>query len=68
MFLYCIVDHDVITIRYPDMWTLMEHLHGMGETNATLARAPHVYVTLLILSGAFHINHSLDCIGHVMYS
>mmetsp|Transcript_19081 Transcript_19081/g.26683 ORF Transcript_19081/g.26683 Transcript_19081/m.26683 type:complete len:374 (+) Transcript_19081:3-1124(+) len=31
-------DSDLLTVRYPDMFTMMEHLRGMGETNATFIR------------------------------
>jgi len=31
-------DSDLLTVRYPDMFTLMEHLRGMAETNATFIR------------------------------
>ena len=30
------VDADTLTVRYPDMWTLVEHLQGMGEQGAGL--------------------------------
>lgn len=36
------VDVDTVTVRYPDMYTLCEHLRGMGETNASLSRLPYV--------------------------
>lgn len=36
------VDHDTIVCRYPDMFTLTAHLHGMGEQNAGVSRAPAV--------------------------
>lgn len=32
------VDTEIITCRYPDMFTLMEHLRGMGETNCVYTR------------------------------
>ena len=32
------IDVETITIGYPDALTLMEHLQGMGEANATYAR------------------------------
>jgi len=32
------VDSDLVRIPYPDAWTLMEHLQGMGENNANLIR------------------------------
>lgn len=32
------VDTDVVTYRYPDMFSLMDHLAGMGEDNAVLHR------------------------------
>jgi len=31
-------DSDLLTVRYPDMFTMMEHLRGMGETNSTFIR------------------------------
>lgn len=36
------VDADVITARYPDMFTLVDHLQNMGENNAVLNRGPAV--------------------------
>ena len=32
------VDADTLTVRYPDMWTLLEHLSRMGENGAGLAQ------------------------------
>lgn len=36
------VDYETITTKYPDMFTLMEHLRAMGEANAALERARSV--------------------------
>lgn len=36
------VDTEKITIKYPEAFTLMEHLKGMGESNADLSRQLHV--------------------------
>lgn len=32
------MDTDVLTMRYPDLFTLMDHLQGMGENNAVRLR------------------------------
>eukprot|EP01041_Mallomonas_annulata_P011913 gene11913-24955_t len=36
------IDIDTITVEYPDVFTLMEHLRYMGEGNAALNRQFHV--------------------------
>ena len=33
------VDTEVITVRYPDAWTLWAHLRGMGESHAAVNRS-----------------------------
>ena len=33
------VDTEVLTIRYPDAWTLWHHLRAMGDSNGTLQRS-----------------------------
>jgi SAM-dependent methyltransferase len=34
-----VVDTDILTVTYPDMFALMRDLRGMGETNAVAARS-----------------------------
>lgn len=46
------VDHETLTIRYPDFFTLCEHLRGMGESNANLTRAPHVSSDIFLSAAA----------------
>ncbi len=36
-----VADSDTITVTYPDVFTLMRDLRGMGETNAVLVRPRH---------------------------
>jgi NADH dehydrogenase [ubiquinone] 1 alpha subcomplex assembly factor 5 len=36
------VDQEKITVKFPDAFALMEHLRGMGESNADLSRQPAV--------------------------
>jgi NADH dehydrogenase [ubiquinone] 1 alpha subcomplex assembly factor 5 len=36
------VDTESITVLYPDMFTLMDHLQGMGDTNCAITRPNHV--------------------------
>jgi len=36
------VDTDTLVVKYPDMFTLIDHLSGMGETSVSLSRAPYL--------------------------
>ena len=47
------VDTEVITIRYPDAWTLFHHLRAMGESHATVHRAFSDKETLLAAAAAY---------------
>lgn len=41
------VDTEVVTIHYPNAWTLWHHLRAMGDSHATFARATADLNTLL---------------------
>lgn len=47
------VDTEVITIRYPDAWTLWHHLRAMGESHSTLQRGTSERSTLLAAAAAY---------------
>ena len=47
-----VVDSDVITVTYADMFRLMADLRGMGETNAVAARSRHPARRALFLDAA----------------
>jgi len=51
------VDTDVLTLRYPDLFTLVQHLRGMGETNCVLQRPKAVSRDVFISADAAY--HSL---------
>lgn len=57
--LFCVwaVDGDLLTSLYPDMFTLMEHLEGMGENNA--ARARRAFVSRDVFTAAASAYHAL---------
>lgn len=46
------VDTEAIVTRYPDMFTLIEHLQGMGENNAVLSRAKSVSRDVFLAAAA----------------
>jgi len=46
------VDTDVLTIRYPDLFTLSAHLQGMGESNASLLRPAAVSRDVMLAAAA----------------
>eukprot|EP00466_Bigelowiella_natans_P004044 jgi/Bigna1/71212/fgenesh1_pg.14_\ len=45
-------DSDLLTVRYPDMFTMMEHLRGMGETNATHIRRNYTSMETFIAAAS----------------
>eukprot|EP00966_Prymnesium_polylepis_P087513 2024976-Prymnesium_polylepis.2 len=47
------VDTEVITIHYPDAWTLWHHLRAMGESHATVNRAASDQTTLLTAAAIY---------------
>jgi NADH dehydrogenase [ubiquinone] 1 alpha subcomplex assembly factor 5 len=47
------VDTEVITVRYPDAWTLWHHLRGMGDSHATVQRACADRSTLLAAAAIY---------------
>jgi len=47
------IDTEVITIRYPDAWTLWHHLRSMGESHATVQRAAPDQMALLAAASAY---------------
>jgi len=47
------VDTEVLTVRYPDAWTLWHHLRAMGESHATLQRALADRDTLLAAASIY---------------
>ena len=47
------VDTEVITIRYPDAWTLWHHLRSMGESIATVNRASADRETLVAAAAIY---------------
>ena len=46
------VDTDVLTFRYPDLFTLMDHLQGMGENNAVRLRPAAVSRDVFLAAAA----------------
>ena len=48
------VDVDVFVCPYPDMFTLMNHLSGMGETNCALSRRSHVSAEVFSAAAAIY--------------
>lgn len=46
-FVMSTVDTEPLVVRYKDMFALMRHLRGMGESNAVRVRKPHVARTAL---------------------
>lgn len=46
------VDTESIVVRYADMFTLIEHLQGMGESNVSLARARSVSRDVFLAAAA----------------
>ena len=47
------VDTEVLTVRYPDAWTLWNHLRGMGESHATVHRSHADRKTLLAAAAIY---------------
>lgn len=47
------VDTEVLTIRYPDAWTLWHHLRAMSESHATVHRAAADRETLLAAASIY---------------
>lgn len=47
------IDTEVITIRYPDAWTLWHHLRAMGESHASMNRACSDRETLLAAASIY---------------
>lgn len=47
------VDTEVITITYPDAWTLFHHLRASGDSNATWKRTPSDRAALLAAAAAY---------------
>lgn len=47
------VDTEVLTVRYPDAWTLWNHLRGMGESHATVHRS-HADLETLTAAAAIY--------------
>ena len=47
------VDTEVITITYPDAWTLWHHLRAMGDANATRRREPTDRTALLSAAAVY---------------
>ena len=47
------VDTEVITVRYPDAWTLWAHLRGMGESHASVHRSHASQDTLLAAAAIY---------------
>jgi hypothetical protein len=51
-----LVDTDVLTIHYPDLFTLLAHLQGMGENNCIIQRANAVSRdTFLAAAAAYEV-------------
>jgi len=48
------VDVDTITVSYPDVFTLMEHLQRMGEGQASLSRQFHVGSDTFLATAAIY--------------
>jgi NADH dehydrogenase [ubiquinone] 1 alpha subcomplex assembly factor 5 len=46
------VDTDVLTLRYPDLFTLIDHLQGMGEQGAVLQRPASVSRDVFVSAAA----------------
>ncbi len=48
------VDVDTVTVTYPNALVLMEHLQGMGESNAILTRRPYVSRETFLAAAAIY--------------
>ena len=47
------VDTEVVTVRYPDAWTLWHHLRAMGDSHAAINRACADRATLLAAASIY---------------
>ena len=47
------VDTEVLTVRYPDAWTLWHHIRAMGDAHATVHRAGASRETLLAAAAIY---------------
>ena len=47
------VDTEILTVRYPDAWTLWHHLRAMGDAHATVHRTAASRETLLAASAIY---------------
>ena len=47
-------DSDEIEVRYPSVFELMWDLQGMGESNASINRKPHISRDTLLAAGAVY--------------
>lgn len=47
------VDTEIISIGYPDAWTLWHHLRSMGESNANLRRSASSLDNMLAAAAAY---------------
>ena len=55
------IDTDVLKLEYPNAMTLMEHLQGMGENNASVSRRLNVSRdTFLAAAAAYHALYGDD--------
>ncbi|GAB5357122.1 hypothetical protein AAMO2058_000347300 [Amorphochlora amoebiformis] len=66
-------DSDLLTVKYPDIFTMMEHLRGMGETNATKIRQNYTPIDTFIAAAAAYQelytddDDLLEATFHVLY-
>jgi len=66
-------DSDLLTVRYPDMFTMMEHLRGMGEANATHIRqiytSPQTFLSAAATYQELYTDEDdlLEATFHVIY-
>lgn len=67
------LDNDMITAKYPDMFTLAEHITKMGEGNAVGIRPAHVSPDLFLAAAAAYQelyqdeDGLIECSYHVLY-
>jgi NADH dehydrogenase [ubiquinone] 1 alpha subcomplex assembly factor 5 len=59
------VDQEKLTVKFPDAFTLMEALRGMGEQNADLSRQPFVSRDVILAAAAAYDALYKDDDGYV---
>lgn len=66
------IDSDVLTVYYPDAFTLMNHLQAMGENNCLLARRPNlsretIYAAAALYDSLFRTEKGVPATFEIIY-